>query len=107
MHPAAPCAWNDNDAHLNGVFMAARSSFLDVHGYDERITQHGWEDTHLYRQMQSVLGAIPLNIARESASGEGLIEHVAHDPYHYLVDNVVTGCENHAGVDIAESMQPW
>jgi len=106
VHPAAPCARGENDRHLNGVFMAARSSFLDVNGYDERITLYGYDDSHLYHQMQSVPGASPLDIARESASGESLIEHVVH-PYHYLVDGLVTTCENHAAVDIAESMEPW
>ena len=86
--------------------MAARSSFLDVNGYDERITLYGYDDSHLYHQMQSVPGASPLDITRESASGESLIEHVEH-PYHYLVNNDVTGCENHYGVDRAEWTLPW
>jgi hypothetical protein len=93
--------------HLNGVVMATMAAFTAVNGYDERITRYGFDDSLLYRQLQRVAGGKPLNLTRVSATGESLIEHVKH-PYTLASptrhrDN----CENHIGVDIAESMQPW
>ncbi|KAA8494025.1 hypothetical protein FVE85_4000 [Porphyridium purpureum] len=45
-------ARTENEVHLNGVFYVKRSKFLEIHGYDERITTYGWDDTDLYTRLE-------------------------------------------------------
>jgi hypothetical protein len=87
--------------------MATLSAFTAINGYDERITKYGYDDSHLYAQLQRVAGGEPRDLTRVSATGESLIEHVEH-PYTVASPaRARSNRENRIGVGIAESMQPW
>lgn len=46
-------ASNENELHLNGLFVMKKSMFTSVGGYDERIQGYGWDDSDLYIRLQS------------------------------------------------------
>ena len=45
-------ALDDNDNHLNGVFFARTEHVRGVHGFDERLTLYGWDDSDLYLRLE-------------------------------------------------------
>lgn len=52
-------AKDDNEQHLNGVFMAKAAALARIHGYDERITTYGWDDSDLYKRLEAAYTASP------------------------------------------------
>mmetsp|Transcript_9620 Transcript_9620/g.17346 ORF Transcript_9620/g.17346 Transcript_9620/m.17346 type:complete len:432 (+) Transcript_9620:236-1531(+) len=64
-------ARNENERHLNGVFYVNRQRFVEVHGYDERLTTYGWDDTDLYsRFKQSGMHSVHMNFEK--------LHHIQH-----------------------------
>lgn len=48
----------DIETRLRGVWFARKSDFEKAGGYDERITQYGYEDTDLYGRLDRVAGLV-------------------------------------------------
>ena len=48
-------AENDNDVHLNGVFLTKAAHLRAVGGFDERFALYGWDDSDLYERIDSYL----------------------------------------------------
>lgn len=69
-HPSL--ARKENDLYLDGQFVASRTLFLAVGGYDERIQTYGYEDIDLYKRFEA-FGARRLNLS---------YEHVTHILHH-------------------------
>ncbi|KAI0566209.1 Galactosyltransferase [Gracilaria domingensis] len=44
---------DENQKHLSGVFLARADHIARIHGYDERITTYGWDDSDLYARLQA------------------------------------------------------
>jgi hypothetical protein len=44
-------AKDENELHLNGIFVARKSDFESVGGYDERIHHYGYDDDDLYERL--------------------------------------------------------
>lgn len=60
-------AHNDEEKHLNGIFLISRRDFLNVGGYDERIQGYGWDDSDLYGRLKTsgmTQQALPLKLIR-------------------------------------------
>lgn len=74
---------DENDKHLNGVFFARTSDLRYIHGFDERFSLYGWDDSDLYFRLESYL--IRRNITppyadfKRYASAMRLIRHLAHE----------------------------
>lgn len=98
-----------NDRHLNGIFLARTSDIRNIHGYDERITTYGWEDTDLYSRLErghegslSPLKPIPISI--------NTVRHMVHD-------DALRGADQHLDMgpllqtqinsQAAETITPW
>lgn len=71
-------ARDKNEQHLNGIFLARTAHIRAIHGYDERITTYGWEDSDFYTRLEkgydgiaSPLEAVPIN--------RDTVRHMAHD----------------------------
>ncbi|GAB0497777.1 hypothetical protein MMPV_009114 [Pyropia vietnamensis] len=62
---------NDNELHLNGAAVVARSDFWAVGGYDERIQAYGYDDEDLYTRLDG-RGLARLNLSYD------VMQHVAH-----------------------------
>eukprot|EP00890_Picochlorum_soloecismus_P003800 jgi/Picsp_1/4420/NSC_06642-R1_possible glycosyltransferase len=45
-------AANENQKHLNGIFMAKRDVLSSVGGFDERIKGYGWDDSNLFDRLE-------------------------------------------------------
>lgn len=105
--------WRDaktpNDRHLNGIFLARTHDIRAIHGYDERITTYGWEDTDLYRRLQTGReGALP-PLKPVSIKGEA-VHHMVHD-------DALRGADQHLDMgpllqtqvnsQAAEALTPW
>lgn len=41
-----------NESFLHGLVYSGRKNFLDVGGYNERLTGYGWEDDDIYQRMK-------------------------------------------------------
>jgi len=66
-------ASNENEVHLNGLFLIKKSLLSSVGGYDERIQGYGWDDSDLYARLQNQgYSQAPLN----SKS----LKHLPHGP---------------------------
>lgn len=66
-------ASNENEVHLNGLFLIKKSLLSSVGGYDERIQGYGWDDSDLYVRLQNQgYSQAPLN----SKS----LKHLPHGP---------------------------
>jgi len=48
-------AEEENDHHLNGVFLCWTEAFKKIHGYRESLDTYGWDDTDLYKRLQNEL----------------------------------------------------
>eukprot|EP00890_Picochlorum_soloecismus_P003917 jgi/Picsp_1/4526/NSC_06747-R1_possible glycosyltransferase len=46
-------AANENELHLNGLFLIKKSLLSSIGGYDERIQGYGWDDSDLYVRLQN------------------------------------------------------
>ncbi|MDP1622346.1 MAG: galactosyltransferase-related protein [Bacteroidales bacterium] len=44
---------NDNEMHLNGITFLHRDDFFKVNGYNEYIKFYGWDDSDLYRRLET------------------------------------------------------
>lgn len=67
-----------NEQHLNGIFLARTHDIHAIHGYDERITTYGWEDSDLYSRLQK--GEVNLVPALKAlAIDVETVHHMTHD----------------------------
>ena len=102
-----------NDLHLNGVFLARVSDLKAVHGYDERLSLYGWDDSDLYvrlnrhfmraRQNQNKTANFYQDFVRER-NGEKLIAHIPHSRTHGFISERNGICFNKEALKI---LKPW
>lgn len=83
-------ARDENDRHINGVFVAHSMHVKSVNGYDERFETYGYDDTDLYIRLARLPDSMRLgNITLEDSGkrwgyiereieGESLIQHIWH-----------------------------
>ena len=85
------CPWetsrDENERHLNGVFLARVEHLRAVHGYDERIATYGWDDSDLYSRLERAVPALkyrPMDAA--------LLSHIKHgDDFRGVGQQLVAG----------------
>lgn len=63
---------DENEAHLNGVFVAPASAVRAVGGYDERLDAYGWDDSDLYERLETAAAVRRLPLL------EGVARHLPH-----------------------------
>lgn len=105
--------WRDaktpNDRHLNGIFLARTRDVRAIHGYDERITTYGWEDTDLYNRLQKGREGVLPPLKPVPISGE-TVHHMVHD-------DALRGADQHLDMgallqtqvnsQVTEAITPW
>lgn len=105
--------WRDaktpNDRHLNGIFLARTNDIRAIHGYDERITTYGWEDTDLYTRLEKGQEGVLSPLKPVSIKGE-TVHHMVHD-------DALRGADQHLDMgpllqtqvnsQAAEAITPW
>lgn len=64
-------ARHENELYLSGQFIAPRSLFFEIGGYDERIQTYGYENVDLYQRLEAA-GASRLNLSYDYLS------HILH-----------------------------
>ena len=47
-------AKDENEKHLNGVFVCPFDAFRKIGGFDERIQSYGWDDSDLYARLENL-----------------------------------------------------
>ena len=99
-----------NDNHLNGVFLAFTADLRAVHGFDERMSLYGWDDSDLYVRLESHIR----NTRSISASSHvyadfvrtrgryRLIEHLPHERGDNTAFEIVGICFNREAVKYTE-----
>lgn len=98
-----------NEQHLNGIFLARTSDIRAIHGYDERITTYGWEDSDLYNRLQKgKTGIVPA--LKALAINIDTVHHMPHDDSlreagHHLYSGPVL--ETQINSQAADDVQSW
>ena len=79
-------AHDENDIHLNGVFLARVEELKSVGGFDERFALYGWDDTDLYdridaysRKRRPGSNVTSVGHMRRKLDQARLIHHLPHD----------------------------
>ena len=106
-------ARDENELHLNGVFMAQTSHLRTVHGMDERISMYGWDDDNLYERLQNHLqrsrtlwmySCLVCDLVRyRRLTGISLISHLEHSRRNGNVHEKWATCFNRMATKYAPS----
>lgn len=66
---------NENEQKLRSVWFALRQDFVKVGGYDERITDYGYEDVDLYERFQTI-GKLTAKFVNLDALKHSIVGHL-------------------------------
>lgn len=61
-------ARNENEIHFNGQLFCNISDFFSINGYNERITTYGYDDTDLYKRLETYKNCKSLNLNYDKMS---------------------------------------
>jgi hypothetical protein len=100
-------ARDDNEIHINGCVLAAKSAMRAVNYYDERLRGYGWDDTNFYDRMAAA-GTKGLNVTRRNGASETMITHVRH-PHSDASgpERVRSSCRNRCAINHVERLHQW
>lgn len=91
---------NENEQKLRGVWLTLKANYFKIGGYDERITEYGYEDTDLYERFQKLAKLEPKNIKLDTLK-HSIVDHLLWEKEN---SNKISARVNEA---IIKSAKPW